>query len=65
MKWTKDNPTEPGWYWYRDEDGPRCLRLYHEDGEIVVEIDWIYERSELLDEYEGGEWQGPIKPEEG
>lgn len=20
MKWTKDKPTVPGWYWYRGED---------------------------------------------
>lgn len=30
MKWTKNAPTEPGWYWYEDENYGPC----------PVHVDW-------------------------
>ncbi len=60
MKWTKEKPTEPGWYWYR-EPGPDM----HNDAAIVclwegsfrsIGIDFGKLPSDML-----GEFYGPIK----
>jgi hypothetical protein len=62
MNWTTDVPTEPGWYWFRDENyDPTPVWVTQGDfDELMV---WIggfqYVRAF------GGEWQGPIEPQEG
>lgn len=39
MTWTRDPPTEPGWYWVRDtgyEPEPRIVYLEDHDGELFI-----------------------------
>lgn len=37
MKWTKELPTEPGWYWYRNEFvEPEVKLLYTRFGTMYV-----------------------------
>lgn len=72
MKWTRKQPTAPGWYWVRAvrswrEDDPFAAHVFADpdaDGALVVTDDGVEYR---LDEYadragEGAvvEWAGPI-----
>jgi hypothetical protein len=63
MMWTKEPPTEPGWYWWR-EDATRLPYPRHvrHDGDGVLYV--IGYQFPTVAEY-GGEWQGPIAPQEG
>jgi hypothetical protein len=68
MSWTKDKPTQPGYYWYRRHMN-QDVRM------LLVEIARMYPRykDELMasyttHEYEpmsletlDGEWQGPLE----
>jgi len=56
--WTKQKPTEPGWYWFRGEA--------HETDPFIVQVDeagqfqWPdggYQEASLAK----GEWAGPIQ----
>lgn len=64
MTWTRDVPTKPGWYWWRDKQpGVIFLRIYliyDFDGTLMV--DEGEEWKPVSDK--GGEWQGPLEPEE-
>lgn len=61
--WTKDSPSEPGWYWAKIYDGTiEAIELVTEDGMLLV-----HERSSVLPG--GGAvrrridlWSGPITP---
>ena len=53
--WTREKPTKPGWYWWR-----QTKRHY---GEIVCVIDidiLTVNRNGVITEVRGGEWAGPI-----
>ena len=58
--WTTDQPTKPGWYWYRFSErdvNPEICRLT-EDGEFYkVGEECSYEFIELT-----GLWAGPLDP---
>ena len=65
MTWTRDRPTQPGWYWWRGITMPMCVvrivdwrgdgELYVRDGENLTALNECY-----------GNWSGPIpQPEEG
>ena len=64
--WTTDQPTSPGWYWFRD------LSKHYEDERepFVVKVRQRGDRLAVgncyLDgaPYGNGEWQGPITPAE-
>lgn len=69
MKWTRELPTVEGWYWRRRDIGETPVMLnvvgigsfmYGKDVLYVINGNGRY----LLESI-GGEWQGPIKPEEG
>lgn len=66
MKWTKEKPTKPGWYWFRSEtEYGTCTTVLEirnvQGGLVVVETIAIYP----LEEFREGEWAGPIpEPEE-
>lgn len=73
MEWTKEKPTEPGYYWYRFVWGGkfagkselRLIKVYGSQAAPDTELriafhgtDWDSDLSEITD----GEWAGPIEP---
>ena len=64
--WTREAPTEPGWYWWRDEDRtPFATEVISDwqDGEIKVEIS--NNRWDYISALDHGEWWPvPIQPPE-
>lgn len=61
MKWTKEKPTQPGWYWWRDKYSSDIVHVTEDSGMLVVKLgfdieDFIIDLS--------GEWAGPICPPE-
>ena len=69
MGWTTEKPTKPGWYWYRERSDipyrPVQIILANYTGAIEL---WVVQDTENRPlecvAIEGGEWQGPITPEE-
>lgn len=72
--WSKEKPTEPGWYLERAPESPdkwrlcQLLRLHPEPEELTIwyrsgDPEWIPEPFEYVPEW-GMEWAGPI-PEPG
>lgn len=60
MKYTTNIPTEPGWYWFRDDDAFENGDVVHFTGTVF----WYGNDSCDLRFYPG-EWSGPIpKPED-
>ena len=64
LTWTKEEPTGPGWYWWRDGSGVEPLDYLR----IVQLVD---ERGQLMEQDENycfalieGLWAGPIPPPE-
>lgn len=72
LKWTKEKPTEPGWYWWRFEKNivPHMVYVVHESTMRPVQTDRMLilypnSKKELDVETRGGEWAGPIpEPED-
>lgn len=64
MKWTKEKPTEPGWYWWEEdpEYAPRCVRVLSDkrDGHSIVNMGTHFRR---IDEIPG-RFAGPIEEPE-
>ncbi|WP_413935987.1 hypothetical protein [Nitrospira sp. BLG_1] len=62
LVWTRERPTVPGWYWYRDMTTvPRVVSLIQDGYGLVVY--GIEEYCNRLYEVRG-EWAGPIPPPE-
>lgn len=65
QRWTREKPTEPGWYWWRDEglyNGIKILQL-----SLVMSDLQVHEHgmlNGLLVRELPGEWQGPLTPNE-
>lgn len=58
--WTKDKPTQPGWYWYRSPRPTLVVVCYIEIGLRDNCVSFAYgERYQAMSEMEG-EWAGPI-----
>ena len=56
-KWTKEPPTEPGWYWWRsDTDKPKILEVLWlgEQGKSLG----LYVRGGSRNLYSLGDWDG-------
>lgn len=63
--WTRERPTEPGYYWYASgkEEPPEVVRVEHSGGRLVVEIiacDEFWEVGER-----DGFWQKVAPPSNG
>lgn len=62
LRWTKENQTEPGWYWFRYPNGRKFV--WHVSGDVVTShkgVIMALDKVQIL----GGEWAGPIQePEE-
>lgn len=65
MTWTTELPTENGWYWHRhsEECVSRAVHVQRAGNKQFVSIPRELRPTNILDMK--GEWQGPIKPEEG
>lgn len=62
MKWTKNKPTEPGWYWVEDRYGTDIVYIKQVDDEFYI---WCEENSDIYPLSEDAEWAGPIpEPED-
>ena len=67
MRWTKDRPTENGWYCYRPTSEDRADYGVPVDRQQIVEITNLYAqfpcyKDQLLIEDLNGDWAGPIAP---
>lgn len=67
MIWTKEKPTESGWYWVKHMQGKEVIENIHEF-HVSENTVWIYdcgysgrEDFELGKEYDGYEFAGPIE----
>jgi hypothetical protein len=61
LKWTKDKPTQPGWYWWRwsrDKGNAHITRL--NEHWQAMENKHVPSNAYYL--FEEGEWAGPIEP---
>lgn len=68
MKWSKDIPAFPGWYWYQEHDCvPVALNLTIID-ECLVALGEMnprgHYRSEIILDDLLGHWAGPCQPPE-
>ena len=58
MKWTKEPPTEPGWYWCKDALDTEIVNIdYFQSTGLCVFIKRDYEAYALPRD---AEWAGPI-----
>lgn len=62
VKWSKETPTQPGWYWYRISKGSYPII---ERYDMAAHGLALWENGRILP-ISPGEWAGPIpEPEEG
>jgi hypothetical protein len=62
LKWTKEPPTVPGYYWWRDGHvGPAGVLRLAEEGRALLSFST---KSDFVcpPRMRGGEWCGPIEP---
>jgi len=68
MTWTAEAPTITGWYWWRDRDHePRPILVsdYGDRERLMIHVSITRYRETLMRPSEiGGEWLGPITPED-
>jgi hypothetical protein len=68
MKWTTQNPTSPGWYFWRRATFPSTPTMVRVRGEAGHELSAIFRDAgslcdgELIKFLEAGEWAGPVEP---
>jgi len=63
MNWTKTPPTEPGWYWHRENDHSDGNVIYiggSPNGEKLLAYGWGTEYDERDISQLGGEWGGRV-----
>ena len=61
QRWTREKPTEPGWYWYREPGlGAEAVCVYQPNG---PDTDYLEIYDTPLTEFDG-EFQGPLTPHE-
>jgi hypothetical protein len=58
MNWTKEFPTKPGWYWWRENPAGHSFVIYFDDGFQCV-YTGSSEIPEYREEWTGERW-GPI-----
>lgn len=68
LRWTRERPTEPGWYWYRWPNGSACIVEIHRGPFCLTHLyTGVLADGEPLPDGDGHEWSDrPIAgPEEG
>ena len=65
MNWTKEKPTEPGWYWAKSGRCPYIRLVFKSAFDEKLRVTFVdHNKSKLVDECDGY-WMGPIEePEE-
>lgn len=64
--WSRERPTQPGWYWWRNLN----LKYEEDRGPFIYYVrDYVGKMSVSNCNVEGspfdkGEWQGPLEPKE-
>jgi hypothetical protein len=64
LKWTKELPSQVGWYWRRDklfDDGLRCVEIRDYAGRLAIG-NCVIKDDDFWNHYE---WAGPIPVPEG
>jgi len=62
MSWTKELPTELGWYWYRPPKNGN-IKMGHVYLGLSGRLRFTYEsRNKNISEFLHGEWCGPLIP---
>ena len=68
LVWTRETPTEDGWYWRRrlPNHHPYIVRITEFGGRLMVELMALPKRplESFIDDNVPGEWAGPITPPE-
>ena len=68
MKWTTQDPTNPGWYFWRKATRPKAPSMVQVQGKPGEELSAIFRDAdslcdgELIKFLEAGEWAGPVLP---
>jgi hypothetical protein len=63
QRWTRNKPTEPGWYWWRTVNGDSAVRIIHtHEGGLLIQFEGGHVTH--LHRVTLGEWQGPLTPNE-
>jgi len=57
LKWSKEKPTEPGWYWIKDNLGTEIVRIEEISGTLSI---WYERDYEAYPVPNNAEWAGPI-----
>ena len=63
MKWTKEAPTEPGWYWFRDIREPDAVLLCRDvgpDGKLFCKFH-VRGMGIMVDQMDGEWWPKKIE----
>lgn len=71
MLWTKNKPTTPGHYWFRDEQGEDVVFVFLRGKTLIATFCCVGEIEYRLDNFTKGEWSStaipkpsiPINPE--
>jgi len=64
-RWTSDNPTQPGWYWWRRYDFETMILKVVRDSQQVLRVGVVEDEYLLTNqsvENLNGEWAGPLEP---
>jgi len=61
MKWTKKQPTEPGYYWYKGYREDPVIVEIEQGYEILLQAYFGIEDCDELSPYLKGKWYGPLK----
>ena len=64
--WTRERPTETGWYWWREtaQDFPHAVLVWPGDGDVKLVKGGFWRDAKELDNTDG-EWRGPMTPDDG
>ena len=69
QRWTRSTPTEPGWYWFNEQDSVHGQEVVHilpwpneNQPQFLIARFASGRRGKVTDLC--GEWQGPLTPNE-
>ena len=63
QRWTKRKPTEPGWYWWRNNGEPEMVHVTNPSVVLLCGDSRVFSTNMMIG-HGTGEWQGPITPNE-
>ena len=63
QRWTRTKPTEPGWYWWRNNGDPEMVHVIEPSIVLLCGDNRICSVNAMIG-HGTGEWQGPLTPNE-